>query len=113
MSSQPREIRGATPSALIGRGADALGGLLGPLAGGPPAFLADHKGHLSACNEAYARLAASMDPPLSALVGAEIPVPRSILDCVAVGGPRVNYEWAISEEADARALHFDLCAGRS
>ena len=33
------------------------------------AHLADHKGHLSACNEAYARLAASMDPPLSAVAG--------------------------------------------
>ncbi|MGD9539128.1 MAG: PAS domain-containing sensor histidine kinase [Alphaproteobacteria bacterium] len=108
MSSQPREIRSSPPTAPIGRGADALGGLLGPLAGGPPAILADRRGCLSACNEAYARLAASFEPALPAIVGAAIPVPGSVLERVVPGGPRVEYEWNAGDDRDARCLHFEL-----
>ena len=107
-TSQPREIRGATHPAQIGRGSDTLGGLLGPLVGGPPAFLADQKGALRASNDAYARLAASFDPPLATAVGASIAVPVSVLARIVMGGPSVEYDWVDGQGETLRILRFEL-----
>ena len=103
----PREI-GRAQRAPTGRGTDALGGLLGPLVGGPPAFLVDRNGALRASNEAYAWLAASFHPPLATAVGAPLPVPRSVLDRIVAGGPSQNFEWTYEQDGRPRWLRFEL-----
>lgn len=112
-SFQPCEIRATNPLAQIGRGADSLGGLLGPLNFGPPAFLADRNGGLRASNESYARLASGFGPALPSAVGAPMPIMPGVLERVIAGGPSIEHDRIVEHDGRVRCLRFELWAAAS
>ena len=105
---QPRDARILGLPASLERQANASDNLLGPLVGGPLAFIADHRGRLKACNDAYAKLAASFDPPLPTAVGASITVPHAVLGRLVAGGPSVGHDWLHKQGSQPRSLRFEL-----